>query len=233
MMLLALAIGWGEVYLICLLVGLVFAIITGVLSGVAGHDTGFGGHDVGGHDIGGHDVGGHDAGAGHDVGGHDMGQAGLTDSSIHFSPLSPVVLAMFVTTFGGVGLLGDKGLGLPWLLHLPMATLSGLVFGAVTFYAFAKLVLWAQGSSQASITEAMGAQAEVIIPIPAGGVGKIAYTLRDRRFTASARAANGEAVANHTMVVITSISGPTLLVRESDEEQLRKLTPQPPAEGAQ
>jgi len=215
MTLLAVTIGWVEVYLFCLLAGLVFAVVTGVFSGLAGHDASVG-HDIGGH---GGDVGGHDG----DLGGH--GAAGLTDSSIHFSPLSPVVVAMFVTVFGGMGLAGATGMHLPWPVHLPLATVSGLAFAGATFAAFAKVVLWAQGSSQASVTEAMGGLAEVIIPIPPDGVGKVTYTLRDRRFTASARSVDGRPIAAHAMVIITNISGSTLLVCQSDDELLLHLGP--------
>jgi hypothetical protein len=223
---LAFTITFTEVYLFCLFVGLAFAAITAIMGGLGG-DHGLG-HDIGGHDIGGHDVGGHDIG-GH-AGGADAGAAGahaggLTDSTIHFSPLSPVVLAMFITCFGGFGLLGDKGLGLPWLVHLPLATIAGFALAAVTFYLMARMVLWAQGSSQASVTEALGLEAETIIPIPASGVGRVAYCLRGRRFTAAARAADGSAIPGHTMVVIEDVSSSTFVVRPSAEEQLRKLTP--------
>lgn len=216
MTILAFSFGWSEVYLTCLLLGLIFAVASALLSGVGhhgelhGHDFG-GGHDAGGHDVGGHGVGG------------DAAASSLSDPSIHFSPLSPVVLAMFVTTFGGVGLLCDRGFGLPWLLHLPLATIAGVAFGAVTFYLFARIVLWAQGFSQTSVNEALGLTAEVIIPIPEGGMGKIAYTVQERRFTAGAHSVDGKAIANHTLVTIENISGSTFMVRPSDEEQLRKL----------
>ena len=82
-----------------------------------------------------------------------------------------------------------------------------------------------EGSSQASVTEALGLEAEIIIPVPAQGVGRVAYNLRGRRFTAPARASDGSAIACHTTVVIQDVSTSTFLVRPSAEEQLRKLSP--------
>lgn len=206
-MMLAFALSLSHVYLFCLVVGLAFAVISGVLGGLGGGEA-----DV---DV---DV---DTGA-------DFGGADLADGSVHFSPLSPVVLSMFVTSFGATGLLIHDGFGLKsWFFSLPLATVSGLVVAGITFYLFARLMGWAQGSSQASAREALGGEAEVIIPIPAGGVGRIAYTLRDRRFTAPARSVDGQAVANHASVVIVRMAGSTVLVRPSDEEQLKKLTDEP------
>lgn len=204
-MMLAFTVGLSEVYLFCLVAGVAFALIS-VLLGSMGHG--------GGHDFGGHDAGG--------AGGHDGGVDGGT--AIHFTPLSPVFLAMFATAFGGAGLLITDGFGLGWWFSLPVATICGLGVGAVAFYFFARLVIWAQGSSQASVTEAMGITAEVITPVPANGVGEIAYALRDRRFTAPARSVTGQPIANHAQVTIEDVSSSTFLVRETAEEQLRHLS---------
>lgn len=223
-MMLAMTLGWSEIYLICLLTGLVFTVISGLLSGVGGHHVELhGGHDLIGH---GGDLGGSDGD------GSSPSSSALEDPSVHFSPLSPVVLAMFVTVFGAVGLLGQRGLGLPWLVHLLLAAVSGVALSGVTFYLFARIVRWAQGSSQTSVLEALGSSAEVIVPIPPGGLGRVAYTVQDSRFTAAARSTDGGPIATHTIVTIEECSGPVFLVRESDEEKLRKLTAPPGGEVA-
>ena len=58
----------------------------------------------------GHDI---DHGADHDY--------PTAQGEVHLSPVSPVTITMFVTAFGGVGLIATRTLALPVLLSLPMA----------------------------------------------------------------------------------------------------------------
>src|SRR6187200_264895 len=111
------------IYLVCFFLGLGFAVLSALMSGV------FGGH-AGPHvDMGGAHV---DLGGIHtDAGAH----AGPVEGSVHFSPLSPVSIALFVTTFGGIGLLLKK-FGFPMIVQLPAAAVSGLVVGGLVSYAF-------------------------------------------------------------------------------------------------
>src|SRR5262245_129095 len=79
------------IYLVCFFLGLGFAVLSALLSGV------FSGH-IGPHmDVGGAHV---NMGGIHTDGTH----VGPTDGTVHYQPLSPVSIALFVTTFGGVGL---------------------------------------------------------------------------------------------------------------------------------
>ncbi|RKY27484.1 MAG: hypothetical protein DRP79_03260 [Planctomycetota bacterium] len=152
-------------YLICFFVGILFVFVTAIMRGVfgggessaadaGGHDIDLGGHDidVAGHDvdIGGRDVdiGGRDAGAGGhdvdvsrpdgdfdtDVSGHD---AGVMGAGVHLSPLSPTVVSVFVTSFGGFGYLARLAFGgdRPFI-HVPIAVFSGFVLGLGTFFLF-------------------------------------------------------------------------------------------------
>ena len=58
-------------------------------------------------------------------------------------------------------------------------------------------------------------EAEVITPIPADGLGEIAYVRRGSRFTASARGEGGVAIPNRSVVTIVRIVGNTYYVKRS------------------
>ncbi len=196
------AITMDQVYLFCFALGLIFAIVSGLLSGV------FGGHhgDVGGHGI----DGAHEFDTNVE---HQIDAGGLTDSgTVHFSPLSPVTICMFITAFGGVGIVGKRLLKLETLEHVGLASVSGFVVAAATFYLFNTLFQMTQSSSAPRQLEIVGLEAEVTVPIPKDGIGQIAYVLRGSRYTAPAKGLNGEPYRTHEAVVVRRIVGGTLLV---------------------
>jgi len=191
-------VGMNEVYLFCFAVGLFFAVVSGVLSGV------FGGHG-GAHAPGGHDI---------DVNSPaHVDAAGHVDSGdVHFSPLSPVTICMFVTAFGGVGLIGLHVLGLPLVAHLSLATVSGVVVAAATVFLFGAIFRVTQGSSVPTQGEMIGIDAEVTVPIPRDGIGEVAYVLRGSRLTGPARGMTGEPYSARQTVTVRKIVGGTILV---------------------
>src|SRR5207237_2690755 len=101
----------------------------------------FGGHAGPDVDAGGVHV---DLGTSHTDGTH----AHVTDGAVHFQPLSPVSIALFVTTFGGIGLLLKK-LGQPMFLQLPVAAVSGMMVGGMVSYAFVRIMQGTRASSHA------------------------------------------------------------------------------------
>ncbi len=153
------------IYLVCIGVGLLFAVVSAFFA------EGGGGHD------------GHvDSHAGHlDVGGgaHDMPG---------FSALSPTSIATFVTAFGGFGLIFSKfEMTRSAWLSVPLAALGGVAVAAVVVAIFNKVFHLTQSSSEGRMSELFGTSATVITPIGAGGVGEIAYVQRGTRYTAPAR----------------------------------------------
>jgi hypothetical protein len=96
--------GIEAVYIFCFVVGAVYALVAGVAAGV------FGGHtrhaELMSHDLG-HDIN-HGADPTHPA----------AQGEVHLSPVSPVTITMFVTAFGGVGLIAIHALALPILLRL-------------------------------------------------------------------------------------------------------------------
>ncbi len=174
------------IYAICLLVGLLFAVI----SAVAGHF--FGGAD--GHaDVG---TGGHvDAGFDH---------SGLPGISF----FSPTVLASFATAFGAFGLIFTK---IPQTSSVwasaPLSAAAGGVVAWLVFLLFNAMFSRTQSSSESRVASLVGQMASVITPIPADGVGEIAYVQGGTRYTAPARADAPTAIASGQTVRINRIVG--------------------------
>lgn len=174
------------IYAICLLVGLLFAII----SAVAGHFFG----DVHGHaDVG---TGGHvEAGFDH------SGMPGI-------SFFSPTVLASFVTAFGAFGLIFTR---IPptssvWA-SAPLSAAAGGVVAWLVFLLFSAMFSRTQSSSESRVASLAGQMATVITPIPADGVGEIAYVQGGTRYTAPARADGAAPIAGGQTVRIHRIVG--------------------------
>jgi membrane protein implicated in regulation of membrane protease activity len=185
------------VYWVCFFLGFGFAVVSGLLAGVFSG----GGHAGIGHLDGGHgDYGGHGAGHG--------------DGSVRFSPFSPVVLAMFIASFGGTGLIFMKILLWPLAFHLPISAISGVAIAAAVFVFFQKIFSVTQSSSESIAGELVGHEAEVTVPIPHRGLGEIAYTVGETRYTNPAQTADGKELPAQTLVKIVKLSGTTFVVQK-------------------
>ncbi|HXX94696.1 MAG TPA: NfeD family protein [Planctomycetota bacterium] len=189
------------IYWVCFFLGFGFAVMSGLLAGVFSG----GGHGGLGHLDAGH--GGH--------GGHAGADAGHGEGTVQFSPLSPVVLAMFIASFGGTGLILMKFLHWPLEVHLPVSALSGLAVGALVFAFFHKIFSVTQASSESLAGEMIGEEAEVTVPIPHQGLGEIAYTSRGARYTNPARTEDGKELPARTIVKIVKLIGTTYVVQKA------------------
>jgi len=175
----------GTIYVVCFLAGLGLALLRGALA-MFGADTHPDVHldtDVGG-----------DA----DGGSPGGGLINLT------------VLSTFITVFGGAGA----------LMHYSFKAEAGTGLGVAVAAAFALSLLMAlllrkivsstqAGSEPTCVT---GLTAEVITPIPAGGLGEIAYVAKGARYVAPAREKGGGAVDKSAAVVIVESAGATCVV---------------------
>jgi len=190
------ALGWA--YLVCLLLGLFYGVFAGLFSLFGGHHDIHHGFDSPGH-----------TGPEVDQMAHEPG---TVDSGLHMTPFNPVVVSIFLVSFGGTGLATMQLLS--WdLASLAVAAPSGFVMAGVIFAVFEKLFSITQGSSEPTQQEIIGKQAEVITPIPENGLGEIAYTRRGSRFTAAARSESGGPIAKQAVVVVTRIVGHTHFVK--------------------
>jgi membrane protein implicated in regulation of membrane protease activity len=172
------------VYLGCLGFGLLFTILSAVMSHLFS-----GGVD---HHV---DVGTH----GHvDAGFDNTGMPGV-------SIFSPVVISSFITAFGGFGMVFHQ-IHLNVWASAPLAAVCGLAIAAGAFFMFNTLFEKAQASSEVRIGSLVGKTATVITAIPANGVGEIAYVTGGSRCTAPAREQDGKPVGNGQIVKVTRVS---------------------------
>jgi membrane protein implicated in regulation of membrane protease activity len=182
------------IYAICLVVGLLFTLI----SAVAGHL--FGGHDGG-------DVG---------TGGH--AEAGFEDSGVPgISFFSPTVLCSFVTAFGAFGLIFSRieATSSVWA-SAPLSLAGGGIVAGGVFWMFNAMFSKTQSSSESHVASLVGQTASIVTPIPENGVGEIAYIQGGTRYTAPARTEKGTAVAAGKSVTITRIAGTQYYVEASN-----------------
>jgi membrane protein implicated in regulation of membrane protease activity len=181
------------IYLICLVIGLMFTLLSTFL-----------GHFTGGHDAIG--TGGH-ADAGFDA----DGVPGITF-------FSPTVLATFITAFGGFGLIFSA---LPatnsvWL-HAPISLLSALAISFLILWFMNRFLGKSQGSSEARVANLVGTTAALATPIPESGVGEISYVYAGSRYSAPARSENGLAISAGQTVTITRIVGTQYFVEVANQ----------------
>jgi len=125
-----------------------------------------------------------------------------------FSPFSPTVISSFVTAFGGFGMIFSKleATRNPWI-SAPLSVLSGFLVAGGVFWVFHQIFSRTQSSSESQVTALVGSTATIISPIPASGVGEIAYVDNGTRYTAPARVGSGAALATGQTVKITRIVG--------------------------
>jgi membrane protein implicated in regulation of membrane protease activity len=178
----------GLFYVSLLVLGFLYSVISLLAGWVS---------DVGGHfhlDLGGHDVPGH----------ADTG---------HLGPISGTTVATFITGFGGGGVIAHYWLRWPLLGSLAVAIGSGVVVAGAAYALLDFIFKETQAGSEFAVGETVGREAEVIVSIPAGGVGEVAYIMRGQREQSSARAIDAGAIPKGSAVVIERVSGPTAYVR--------------------
>ena len=166
-------------------VGVVYALLTAVFGWFADHD--FGGLHADGVD-----------------------GAGQVDQP---HPISGTVLATFITGFGGGGTIAHYLLEWPLLGGLLAATVTGVVLAGTAFAVLELLFSHTQAGSEFQAEDVVGRTAEVITPIPAQGIGEIAYVVKGQRIRAAARAVGGEALAKGALVEIERMLGAVAHVR--------------------
>lgn len=177
-------------YAVCLIAGLLFTLI----SAIAGHMfSGGEGHDIG-------------------TGGH--AEAGFDDAGIPgVSFFSPVVLASFVTAFGGFGILFSdiEATSSVWM-SAPLSIVGALLIAFGVLALFNAIFRRTQSSSESHIASVVGLPASLVSSIPENGVGEIAYVQASTRYTAPARTESGAPINAGKSVRITRVVGTQFFV---------------------
>jgi membrane protein implicated in regulation of membrane protease activity len=153
-----------------------------------------------------------------DHSGHGTASAGDgAAASFHFPFFSPLALATLGASVGGLGLVAHYGLGLVDGASLFVAVPGALVLTYVVTYGAWRLVGGSRGTSTIRAEDLVGVPAEIITPIPEGGVGEAAASVGGQRFTGPAREVDGRAVGRSTVVTVVRLSGSTLIVKLAAE----------------
>lgn len=172
------------IYLFCLVLGFVFVlgtVVMGQLGGGHGHVEGSGGHA-------------------------EAGADGSDSPGVSF--FSPTVMAAFVTAFGAFGLiLSEIPATSNPVLSAPLSIVCAFLVAAALVSVLSKVVRAGDSSSESRVASLNGLVATVISPIPAAGVGEIAYVQAGSRYSAPAREENGAPVPMGSSVTITRVVG--------------------------
>ncbi len=209
-------------YWICFSIGAGYATVTALLGGFFGvvhHVADFGGGGAAA------DMGG-DYGAGGDHAGgvgHGDAYSGPAEAEPVIAPLSPATISVFLTTFGGIGIITTTLFHMKLLLSLPVSLASGVLVAGFVLILFYHLFTKIQASSETKMTEVVGLTGEVTVPIPAGGLGEVAYICRGARLVGPARADGSNSFPRHAAVRIARRVGSTLYV-----ERAPAGAPEPP-----
>jgi len=119
-------------------------------------------------------------------------------------------MAAFLTAFGGGGVISRY-----YHLSHPASSGVGIVSGVVLaglVYQFAKVLYSQQASSEVRMSDLIGKSAEVTVGIPKNGLGQITVASGGERSTQIARSADGSAIPNGAVVVITELRGDSPVV---------------------
>jgi len=148
-----------------------------------------------------------------------LGQA-FAASSMSFdsggaSPFRAIFIAVFLSTFGGLGLIFYPLLGI-WG-GLPIGGLGGL---GLTFFllkfVLMPLMRW-QNTNTHEKQAVVGKTAKVTESILEGGYGKITYSVNDKIVSGPAKSEDGMAIERNTEVDIMYIEKNTYFVKKKDD----------------
>lgn len=131
--------------------------------------------------------------------------------------LSTRVLAVFVTSFGGLGAVATH-YGLSPVPASGVGFLSGVLFGSIV-YAFARFLWGQQASSETRNDDLVGQSARVVIGIPEAGVGQVRCRLGEQLVDKIARSRDNHAIPEHTIVRIEEVLGETVIVARTANAQ--------------
>lgn len=132
------------------------------------------------------------------------------DPGLDFGFLDSRVIAVFVTAFGGFGVIGVQ-MGYAAVGSSMIGLLGGLIFGAIVS-AFGRFLIGQQASSSVTDSDLIGRKVQVTVAIKPGQVGQITAKIGDERIEKIARSHDGTEINTGTMVKIFAIAGDSVIV---------------------
>jgi membrane protein implicated in regulation of membrane protease activity len=154
-----------------------------------------------------------DGGDGHGDGHHGDAHG---VAAFHFPFFSPLALSTLFGALGAWGLIMKHGFRLADAASLLTAIPLAIATGYAVTYAAWRMVSGSRGSISIRLSDLVGATAEVLTPIPAGGMGEIAALVDGQRFARPARESQGREVPRGAQVKVVQVVGGTLLVTIAD-----------------
>lgn len=193
-----------KVFEICFYTGVIFTAASFILSHIS-DITHIGGHiDAGNVDT---DV---------QIDAHTDSNIEIHTEGVHFftvSPLKPIVMASFVTVFGGIGMI-CLNCGLAAGTAAIVAASSGFAV-AYVLYRFVVVPLYmAQNTSAVSQKELVGSIARTTLAIKGGNFGRIKYQVYGNTYSAPAKSVKGEDIMRGANVVIIDIRKNIFYIKE-------------------
>jgi membrane protein implicated in regulation of membrane protease activity len=130
------------------------------------------------------------------------------------SPFKPVFIALFLTAFGGLGLIFVPVLG-DWAAAT-IGALGGLALAYLVFrFILLPLKRW-QNTTVHDRQHIIGHQAKVTESIAQGGFGKITYIINEKIVSGPAKSESGALIPKNTQVEIVYIEKNIYFVREKN-----------------
>lgn len=139
------------------------------------------------------------------------------DTNHDFGLFDSRVISMFLSAFGGFGLISST-LGFSGVVSILSGLLGGVFFGAIVFY-FGKLLYNQQSNSSVTKEDLIGKTAQVTVSILPDQVGQVMFIVGEERVEKLARSANNEEIKIGTNVKIDSFAGDSVIVREDRGEK--------------
>ena len=151
--------------------------------------------------------------SGHLFGGHDVDAHMDVGMDLPISPLSPTVIATFLTGFGGGGMLAHSYFQLSTGKSVGIAIATGILLSGGTFAMLTLLFRNTQAGSEFALQDLAGRAVQVITAIPEGGTGEIAVIIKGTRVNGPARSHDGRAIPKNAPVTIERVVGTIYYVK--------------------
>ncbi len=149
----------------------------------------------------------------------------------HVSPFNLSTIAAFLAWFGGAGYLLSRFSHLTGLAVMALSAGVGVIGGGLIFVTLTKYVLPRLTEMKPGDFQVEGAVARVSVPIPAGEVGEVVYTLGGAQQVDGARSISGEYIERGAEVVVVKREKGIIYVERWD--RFAKGNQLPPGEPGQ
>lgn len=127
-----------------------------------------------------------------------------------FGLLDSRVVAVFITAFGGFGVIGAQ-MGYAAVGSSLIGLLGGIIFGGVVAV-FGRFLIGQQASSSVTDDDLVGRTGQVTVAIKPGSIGQISVKIGDERVEKIARSKGGDELAAGSIVKVSAVAGDSLIV---------------------